>query len=1081
MKLAGYYRFPGINGDQVVFTCEDDLWTVSADGGDARRLTSGLGTASFPAISQDGKWIAFVGREEGSSEVYLMPALGGPAKRLTYLGANTRVIGWRNETTIIFASDCGLPFNRVPRLFTLSIEGGAPTELAFGLATSVSFGPNKGCVLGRYSLDPARWKRYRGGTAGDILIDRDGSGNFRKLIQPPGNVVFPMWIGEKIYFLSDHEGIGNIYSCGLSGDDLKRHTSHEDFYVRFPKTDGKRITYQAGGDIFIFDPDREKVGKLAINYFSPRTQLNRKFVDSSRYLYDFDLHPQSHILAINTRGKIFTFGNWAGPVSQPGEADGVHYRLTRWLNDGKRLITVTDEPGEDTLEIHHADGAKKPELLSNISIGRPNEMKISPKEDLAAISNHRNELIIVDLKKKSARKIDSNNFSYIKGFDWSPDGKWIAYGQPVTRHTSVIKIADAKTGKSFEATRAVLQDVAPNFDPEGKYLYFISVREFDPTYDEMHFDLGFPRGMKPYLIPLAKDTPSPFVLVPKPAENPAKTDAKADAKGKNAKKETPIQVKIDVDGIQDRIVAFPVPDGRYSQIAGIKGKVLFTSLPVEGTLNQNWFSDEPSAKAKLEVYDFETLKSEVHLSGISYFQLSYDKKSIIYRVGNRLRIIKAGDKPDENAAKEPPSKKSGWIDLSRVKVSVNPSAEWKQILGEAWRLQRDHFWTEDMSKIDWEKVFKRYSPLIDRIATRGEFSDLIWEMQGELGTSHCYEMGGDYRPEPHYGMGSLGADFAWNPKAKAWKIAKIAKGDPWDESKTSPFFRPGVNVHEGDILLAVSGQNLDEKKVPGMMLINKTCCEVSLKVADADGKNVRTVNVKTLANETAARYRDWVEGNRSFVHDATKGKVGYVHIPNMGPLGYSEFHRYFLSEIDRDGLIVDVRFNGGGHVSQLILEKLARRRIAYVQSRWFGAESYPVDSVAGPMVALTNEWAGSDGDIFSHCFKLMKLGPLIGKRTWGGVVGICGRNAFVDGTFCSQPEFSYWFKDVGWKVENYGTDPDIEVEFLPQDYAKGRDPQLERSVKEITDMFKYHPPFYPDLTKARPSLALPKLPKAKKE
>jgi tricorn protease len=657
-------------------------------------------------------------------------------------------------------------------------------------------------------------------------------------------------------------------------------------------------------------------------------------------------------------------------------------------------------------------------------------------------------LVHVDLKTGKMRVLDKSEWAQIAGFEWSPDGRWVAYSWALSQHTSQIKICEVKTGKTHAVTKPVLLDVSPVFDPEGKYLYFLSYREFDPVYDALHFDLGFPRGVKPYLITLRKDLPSPFQPVPKPLEQ------------KKDEKPKPVKVEIDFAGIESRVLAFPVGDARYQQIAAVKGKVLYSWLPIEGALSGNTWppSAEPDAKAVLDVFDFETLKEETLVKGISYFAITDDGKTLAYRAGNKLRVIKLGEKLDEAAAKEPPGKKSGWIDLSRVKVSVKPGEEWPQMYREAWRLQRDHFWTPDMSKIDWQAVCDRYRPLVERVATRAEFSDLMWEMQGELGTSHCYEFGGDYRRPPSYDVGLLGADFVFD---KGWRIKHIVAGDPWDESARSPLAAPGLNIREGDVITAING-----KPVEADSLVNLARAEVSLTVGR------RTVTVKTLGSEQPARYREWVETNRRVVHERTGGRVGYVHVPDMGPHGYSEFHRYFLGEIDREGLIVDVRYNGGGHVSELLLEKLARRRIAYNQSRWFGMQPYPVDSVLGPMVALTNEFAGSDGDIFSHGFKLLKLGPLLGKRTWGGVVGIWPRHALADGSFTTQPEFSFWFKDVGWKVENYGTDPDIEVEFRPQDYAAGRDPQMDRALREIVAALRKNPPQRPDLSR-RPDLSLP--------
>jgi tricorn protease len=1071
MKTQGYYRFPTIHGDAVVFVSEDDLWTVSTGGGVARRLTSGLGSASHPALSRDGKWLAFSGRDEGNLEVYVMPAVGGEARRLTYLGANTLVVGWTNDSKVVFSSNAQQAFGGPPRLWTIAMDGGAPELLPTGPAQSISFGPNGRCVIGRNALDPARWKRYRGGTAGDLWIDPTGKGQFRRLIDLKGNLSRPLWIGARIYFLSDHQSVGNLYSCTPTGKDLKRHTRHEDFYVRNLATDGRRIVYHAGADLFVFDPSTAATNKVEIGYDSPRTQRQRKFVDAAKYLDSFEPHPQGHLLALGARGKCYTMGNWEGPVLQHGEADTARHRQPRWLNDGKRIVLVSDAEGEETLEIHGSDGLSKSVRLGGLELGRVIDLRVNPKGDQVALSNHRNELLLVDLKSRQTRVLDKSAWAQIAGFDWSFDGRWIAYSCALSQHTSAIRICEVKTGKVHPVTQPVLQDVSPSFDPDGKFLYFLSYREFDPVYDNLHFDLGFPRGVKPYLVTLRRDIPSPFVPVPKPAE-----EKKDEAKGKSKAKNQP-HVEIDFEGIGSRIVGFPVSDGRYQQIAGIRGKVLFTSVPVEGTLGgDNWPpSPEPPAKAVLEAYDFESQKSETLVSGISHIVLSSDRKTLVYRAGHRLRVLKAGEKSDENLAKEPPGKKSGWIDLDRVKVAVKPPAEWRQMYREAWRLQRDHFWTEDMSKVNWQAVYDRYLPLVDRIATRIEFSDLMWEMQGELGTSHAYEFGGDHRQPPRYDVGLLGADFTYDAAATAWRIAHIVQGDPWEEKARSPLAAPAVNVRDGETLLAIGGRRLDAGTHPNALLVNQSGAEVLITVGDAKGKSPRTVTVKTLSNEFPARYREWVETNRRIVHDRTRGRVGYVHIPNMGPHGYSEFHRYFLSEIDREGLVVDVRFNGGGHVSELILEKLARRRIAYNQSRWFNVQPYPVDSVAGPMVAITNEYAGSDGDIFSHGFKLLKLGPLIGKRTWGGVIGIWPRHPLVDGSITTQPEFSFWFKDVGWEIENYGTDPDIEVEMRPQDFVAGRDPQLERALQEMGKLLRTNPPRSPDLGK-RPDLSTPRLP-----
>jgi tricorn protease len=496
---------------------------------------------------------------------------------------------------------------------------------------------------------------------------------------------------------------------------------------------------------------------------------------------------------------------------------------------------------------------------------------------------------------------------------------------------------------------------------------------------------------------------------------------------------------------------------------------------VEGALGSGIFPGVPPAAGTIFSYDFQRQKEEVLINRVSRFALSRDGRTLAYRARNRLRVVKAGRKPSKDEGSKP-GRASGWIDLNRVKVSILPSSEWRQMYREAWRLQRDQYWLSDMASIDWPAVYERYLPLVDRVASRDEFSDLLWEMQGELGTSHGYEMGGDYRPEPSYHQGYLGASFDYDEGIDSWQISEIVQGDAWEEMSDSPLNKPGINVSVGDQLLAINGNRLNRHHSPAAALVNLAGQEVTLTLAGDDEDAVRMVTVKTLFDETPARYRAWVERNRQAVHEASKGRVGYVHIPDMGPLGYAEFHRGYLAEIDRSALIVDVRNNRGGHVSQLILEKLTRKRLGYDVSRWGQIHMpYPAESVPGPIVALTNEYAGSDGDIFSHGFKMLGIGPLIGKRTWGGVVGINPRHTLVDGTVTTQPEYFFWFTDVGYGVENYGTDPDIEVENRPQDWIQGVDAQLERTIQEVMSLLESNPPEIPDLA-GPPNLALPKLP-----
>ncbi|MGH8928531.1 MAG: S41 family peptidase, partial [Acidimicrobiia bacterium] len=493
----------------------------------------------------------------------------------------------------------------------------------------------------------------------------------------------------------------------------------------------------------------------------------------------------------------------------------------------------------------------------------------------------------------------------------------------------------------------------------------------------------------------------------------------------------------------------------------------FLSHPTAGLLG---VKAEEGPTGRLESWDLATDKIDLVAEGVSEFSISADGKVLAIRTKSALRAVPVGWKDDKNQ-NDKPGRESGLVDLNRIRVEVVPGLEWRQMFEEAWRLQRDHYWWEDMGGVDWVGIRERYLSLVDRVASRAEFSDLLWEMQGELGTSHAYELGGDYRPPPVWSQGHLGADIEWS--RGAWRIARLLLGDSWEAAAASPLLAPGVGIGVGDRIVAVDGREVDEITSPQAMLVERAARPVSLTVTTGR-KAPRTVVVTPLADEYALRYRDWVESNRARVAELTGGRAGYIHIPDMGPAGFAEFHRYWKASVDLPGLVIDVRFNRGGNVSQLLIGKLVRRRIGYRVTRWREPYAFPEDSPAGPMVCLTNENSGSDGDIFSHTFKLLGLGPLIGVRTWGGVVGIWPQHSLVDGTVTTQPEFGTWFTDIGYSVENFGTAPDIEVVNRPQDYAAGRDPQLERGVTELISIIENSPTLPPDFGE-RPSVKPPRL------
>ncbi len=1127
----GYFRHPTIHHDQVIFVAEDDLWSVNAAGGIPWRLTSNLGEIEFPLISPQGDKVAFIARDEGVPDVHVMDTGGGSVQRLTYQGCNLRTVAWsRDSRWIYYVTSAEQPTRGALVLNRVQwADGHQQVErVELGRADAIGFGPDGGTVLGRNTGDPARWKRYLGGTAGQLWLSPTANAPFTPLLPDlPGNLAAPMWLStsasNRIFFLSDHEGIGNLYSSLPDGTDLTRHTHHTEFYARFaswgPTAEGSaRIVYHAGADLYCLDLDRNISEPIPVAYASPGVQRNRKFVSAAAYLEQATLHPEGHSLALTTRGKAFVLGNHEGPVLQLGQRDGIRYRHAAWLQDGQQRVAVTDALGEERLIVFPSAASRQDATIhADFDCGRVHNLYPSPVAACVALVNHRSELWIYDLESQQATRVDRSPHGQIEHVAWSPDGLWLAYEYQATLYTTGLRLyrreqptpeegaANAEAAV-IDLTTPVLHDKYPVFDPKGRYLYFLGHRIFNPTYDTLQFDLAFSRGVRPYLVTLQADLPNPFR--PRPGEadededdaeqaaDKAAPDQEADGEdtdkdrenGKADKDKAPQPIRIDLDGIQDRILPFPVPESLFVALGAVEDRVIWLEEQARPSL-PDAFVPSGHEGGTLQAWIFAQYKREDIADQVAWFSLSANSKKLLWATAEPgLRVVSAKATAD-SLTNEGPGRATGWIDLNRVKVSIAPQAEWQQMFKEAWRLQRDQFWTPDMSGVDWQAVFDRYFPLVERVGSRQEFSDLMWEMQGELGTSHAYELGGDYRPRPHYPLGSLGATFQWQEEQQGYEVVDWIAGDVWEPGVHSPLGEPGVDVARGDILIGINGQPLSRTVTPSALLVNLANQEVQLTFlprlpapdactaetteAGADDE-VRHCLVHTLGSDTRAHYRAWVNRNRAWVHEHSEGRIGYLHIPDMGPVGFAEFHRGFLGEIHREGLVVDLRFNGGGHVSELLLEKLLRKRVGFDLSRWNGVMPYPSESIAGPIVALTNEAAGSDGDIFSHCFKLMGLGPLVGKRTWGGVIGIWPRHALVDGTVTTQPEYSFWFRDVGWKVENYGTDPDIEVEITPDDYRLDRDPQLARAVTESLTLLAQNPPLQPDWDE-RPDLSLPSL------
>ncbi len=608
MSFQGYARFPSIRGQRIVFTAEDDLWLVGLSGGQAERLTAGVAEAAHPHISPEGTHIAFTGRDEGPAEVYIMPLDGGESRRLTYQGGNAIVVGWTPDgDSIVFSSGAGQPRSWAHVLYTVSRAGGEPHPMPYGVANALSYGPGDALVLGRNIREPSYWKRYRGGTAGYLWVDATGDRHFKRLLNFNTNVSSPCWIGDRIYFISDHEGIGNVYSCLPSGEDLRRHTSHQDYYARNLASDGERLVYHAGGDLFILDSMESGSRRLAVELTGTRSQRARKFVAAGKYLDSWSPNHDGRRIAISSRGKAYSMDVFTGPVLQHGAGDGVRYRLLTWLAGGKHLVGIRDDGTEPRLAILSSEGAEPETLLENLDIGTVAELRASPVDETVALLNHRCEIMLVDLTQRTATVIERSPYarselsSHVRGCAWSPDGRWIAYAFAVNRQQTALKLYHVPTGEIHQVTDPVLHDTRPAFDPNGKYLYFLSARDFDPVTDNLHFAWGFPSGVRPFLLTLQRNVQSPFEPAIQSQANTS-TPSTEPAEGATAAAVSPIQ--IDLDGISSRIVAFPVPEGRYGRVQGTHEGVVFSSFPIEGTRKQQDGGFIPASNGTLESYHF---------------------------------------------------------------------------------------------------------------------------------------------------------------------------------------------------------------------------------------------------------------------------------------------------------------------------------------------------------------------------------------------------------------------------------------------------------------------------------------------
>lgn len=1053
--MSGYPRFPAPHAHGTVFTCEDDLWSVPVEGGAATRLTAGRGEATRARVSPDGALLAFTGTEDGPTEVYVMPTAGGPARRLTFQGARCATLGWHPDTgEILYAGTAGLPVGFGQRLFAVAPEGGRPRLLG-GPADTVAHGPGGLVVLGRNTGDPARWKRYRGGCAGELWVAENESATPGRLVDLPGNLAAPCWAGDLVYFLSDHEGVAQVYSCRADGTELTRHTDHQDYYARQLASDGRRLVYLAGGRLWQLTPGDPGPTPLDVTVPSPRSRAERRFVSAGEYLDGARLSPDGAALAVAARGRAFTLAPFSGPVRRHGRQGGVRYRLLDWLADGERLVAVaSDERPTERLVALSAQGGEAETALVDGDLGVVTELLAAPAGGWVAFATNRQQLWVVDAdaEEPAALLVDSSPADRIGELVWSPDGRWLAYTHPAGPHRSTIRVAETGRWEPHPVTEPVLRDSSPAFDPRGRFLYFLGQREPRAEYDQVRFDLGFPFGTRAYVVPLRAGDADPFDGdLPEPGGDLPGGDLPGGDGGAGEAAGTAPRVRIDLAGIADRATQIPVPEGRYAGLVAVPGGVLLLTAPLtpDGTERVEGM---PEGTVTLVTWAGPEV-SEEWLGPLDEIVASPAGDVLLCRSASRLRVVPtdsaaqlAADHPGLDA---PPGARTGWVDLDRVRVPLRPDDEWRQMFREAWRLQRESFWDAGMAGVDWDAMYRRYAPLAERVGCRSELSDLIWELQGELGTSHAYEQGGEYHGRNSHAQGFLGVDWDAEAEAGTWRVAGLPRGAPWNPKATSPCRRPGVDVRPGDLVTAVDGQPVGPGG-PGELLVGQAGHEVELTLRRGTEPE-RRVAVVAAASEDRARYLDWVADNRSRVRALSAGRLGYLHVADMLTTGYGDFVRQFLGELEHEGLVVDVRYNTGGHVSPLLLDLLARRGGGEQRGRRTGRTRHPAEAASGVLALLVNEHTGSDGEILAHRFRRLGLGRLVGRRTWGGVVATWPRHVLVDGTVTTQPEFRFYLEGVGDRLENLGVEPDLVADQPPRLGDPGEDVQLRGAVELLLD------------------------------
>lgn len=1063
---ARLMRYPDIYKDKVVFSYAGDIWISSINGGYARRLTTSPGVEYFPKFSPDGKMIAFTGQYDGYFQVFVVPSEGGDVKQITFYpyealsdrgGFPNQVMDWTNDGKfIVFRSMQYFWNSSYGRYCKISPDGGWPEPFPFFEGSTMSYSPDgKKMAMNRNYRDFRTWKRYRGGRARNIWIYDFDKDSFEQITNWESEEANPVWHKDDIYFLSDKTGTFNFYKYNTVSKDIKQITDNKDWDSQWPGYDEDSIVFQKEGRLFRMTFNDDKISPIDIQIAYDKSNLNSYYKDASRDITSFDLASGGKRAVFTARGEIFTVPAEKGDIRNISNTPGSKETSAVWSPDAKWIAYISDKTGNEELYISDSLGNKTVQLTKN-SKAIVQSPDWSPDSKKISFNDTAKNLYYVDINTKKITLVDTAERNLIFSFAWSPDGKWLAYNKLTNvNNFPVIYIYNLQTKKINALTNGMAFDFQPQFDPEGKYLYFVSRRDFNPTLGLGSPELSFTynRMDRIYLMTLKKDTPNPFKAESDEVD-PAKIDeankdeeCKTCDEEKTAEIKKPVNVEIDFDGISERIAAMPVMSGDGRGYVPVKDGILYLVRRNNG-----------QGGADLCAYDLKKKKEVEMLNGVTLFNVTADKKKILYISGPMFGIAKVKfDKIDRS---------KGALNTRGMTTLVEPLTEWKQMFLEIWRLEKNLFYVANMHGVDWEKMLQKYLPLVKYLSHRKDLTYLAGELIGELCIGHTYVGGGEMPEVEKTNIGLLGAEFAPNQDG-LFKITKIYEGENWQERRRSPLTEPGIKASVGDYILEINGREVKLPNTPYQLLQKTLGTIVTLKLNNKPvNEGAWEVKVKPIESETQLRYLDWINANAKYVEKATNGKIGYVYIPDMSFEGLNEFVKNWYPQLNKQGIIIDDRFNGGGFVSQMILERLRRFMVGLSFTRNTGISSEPPASYSGKLVMLINSYSASDGDIFPYHFRKYNLGTIIGMRTWGGVVGIAGFTPLMDGGYITIPISGTYDLDSQWAIENEGVSPDIEIDNLPNDVVKGKDVQLDKAIevimKKIAEKPVVIPPIPPD-------------------